>query len=186
MTDMSDEYKATHIAQYGTLTRVQSPATTTDQYAANVPSQQASSIPIAFHGDHPAPTPSGLTAYQLALADQMVKGTIPAFGVNPGFISAMNTFASTKLLTPATTDPKTGQTVQPPFAPGMAGTAYIIVGQLIHLVRQAQNCGPEEYERYEKIPIENLANTAIRTWQYYGDRQPSGSAADGSNIYGGV
>jgi hypothetical protein len=67
----------------------------------------------------------------------------------------------------------------------MSGTAYIIVGQLIHLVRQAQNCGPEEYSRYEKIPIENLANTTIRTWQYYGDRQPAGSAADGSNTYGG-
>lgn len=186
MADISDEYKATHIAQYGSLTRVQSPVSTTDQYSAEVPVQQASPIPQVFSGDHPAPTPSGLTAYQLALADQLVKGTIPPFGINPDFVAALNTFASTKLLTPATIDPKTGKTIQPPFAPGMSGTAYIIVGQFINLVRQAQNCGPEEYDRYEKIPVENIANTAIRTWQYFGAAQPSGSLADGSGIGGGA
>lgn len=186
MAEISEDFKATHIVQYGSLTRIQNTVSNTDQYSANVPVQQTSPIPQVFHGDHPAPTPSGLTSYQLALADQLVKGTMPAFGVNPDFAAAMNTFASSKLLIPATTDPKTGKVVQPPFAPGISGTSYIIVGQFIHIVRQAQDCGPEEYDRYEKVPIENIANTAIRTWQYFGPPQPNGSMADGTGVGGGA
>lgn len=155
-----------------------------DQYKATAPIQIGSITPVPYQGTTPnLPLPS-LTSYQLALADQLVRGTAPPFGINPDFIAAMNTFSSSKILSPATIDPKTGQTVQPPFAPGMSGTSYIIVGEVIHLVRLAQDCGPDETARYEKVPIENLANVAIRTWQYYGESQPNGSASQGTGEAG--
>lgn len=151
-----------------------------DQYKAVTPLEYESIIPNPYRGNIPTLPPAGLTSYQLALADQLVKGTTPPFGVNPAFIKAMNTFASSKLLTPATINPKTGAMVQPPIAPGVAGTAYVVIGNLVHVIRQAQDCGPDETERYEKVAVENVANVAIRTWQYYGESQPNGSAATGT------
>jgi hypothetical protein len=155
-----------------------------DQFKADKPIQFGPITPVPFQGTTPNLPPASLTSYQLALADQLVKGTTPPFGVNPNFIAAMNTFASSKLLTPATIDPKTGQRIQPPFAPGLAGTSYIVIGEMIHIVRRAQDCGPNEVDRYEKVAIENLANVAIRTWQYYGEAQPNGSAASGTGETG--
>ena len=156
----------------------------TDQYKAETPVQYKSITPVPYQGTTPNPPQPSLTSYQLALADQLVKGTAPPFGVNPDFIAAMNTFSSSKLLSPATVNPKTGQVVQPPIAPGIAGTSYVIVGDMIHVIRQAQDCGPDEVNRYEKVAVENLANVAIRTWQYYGEAQPNGSASTGTGEAG--
>lgn len=153
-------------------------ANVSDQYNAGTPNNFAPAIPPAFtSGQAPTLPPAGLTAYQLALADKLVKGTFPPFGVNEGFQAALNEFASSKLLTPATTDPRTGQTVQPPFAPGITGNAYVIVGDMINIVRQSEPCGPGEEVTYVKVPIEHVANVATRIWTYYGDPQPSGTVA---------
>lgn len=151
-----------------------------DQYRADTPISTTSAIPNPYRGTTPNVTSAGLTPYQLALADQLVKGTAPPYGVNPGFIAAMNTFASTKLLTPSTINPKTLETVQPPIAPGVSGNAYVVLGSTVYVIRQAQDCGPDDVNRYEKIAVENLANIAIRTWLYYGGSQPNGSAATGT------
>lgn len=154
---------------------------TSDQYNANTPDQSITSAPSSFQGGTPGTTGPGLTSYQLALMNELAKGTTPPFGVNPDFLRAMNTFTSSKILTPATRNIY-GEPIQPPFAPGMTGNAYAVVGNVIYLVRQAMDCGPDETDRYETIAVENLANVTIRTWQYYGDKnpQPNGTASTGT------
>ena len=157
-----------------------------DQYTAKQPLSSSNRPPEVFAIGQPPSVYPGLTSYQLALADKLMQGTVPPFGINPDFLRVMNTFSSSKILTPATQNPKTGETVQPPFAPGITGNSYILIGQTIYVIRQAQECGPNGEERYEKVAVENLANVAIRTWQYYGDAQPSGSASDGTGQLGPI
>jgi hypothetical protein len=178
---ISDQYTSNlYTFVSGTTTTAQ-----TDQYNAQQPNQSSNSAPTSFTAGSPTLPQTTLTSYQLALANELMIGTTPPFGVNPDFIRAMNTFTSSKLLTPATKNSE-GGIIQPPFAPGMTGNAYIVLGSTIYLVRQALDCGPGETDRYETVAIENLANTTIRTWQYYGDPQPSGSASTGTGTDGTV
>ena len=58
-------------------------------------------------------------------------------------------------------------------------------GSIIYIIRQAEACGPNGEITYIKVPIERLANVAVRIWQYYGDPQPSGSIAIGTGDNGG-
>ena len=159
---------------------------TSDQYSASAPEAFIYKVPPPFQDvNPPSLPPPGLTAYQLALADSLVKGTTPPFGINQEFAAAMNTFASSKLLTPTRIDPNTLEPVQPPFAPGETGIGYVIVGDMICIVKEAEACGPGEQITYNKVPIQTVANASIRIWQYFGDPQPSGSIAIGTGDGGG-
>ena len=131
----------------------------------------------------PSITTGGLTALQLALASYLVDGNSPPLFPNENFLTEMKTFADSSPLSPATVDLQTGNPREPDIAPGLTGIAYVSIGDDIYLIRHAQDCGPDEVNRYEKIYVGNKAQVAEGSFAYYGGPIENGSTAQGSGSW---
>jgi hypothetical protein len=51
------------------------------------------------------------------------------------------------------------------------------------LIRQAQDCGPDEVDRYEKIYVGKTAQVAEGSFAYFGGHIENGSTAQGSGSW---
>ena len=140
-------------------------------------------IPNVYLNFTPTITKGGLTALQLALASYMVDGNTPPLFPNENFLAEMQAFADSSPLSPATFDLHTGLPRKPDIAPGITGIAYVSIGTDIYLLRQAQDCGPNERDRYEKIYVGKTAQVAEGSFSYYGGIIENGSTAQGSGSW---
>jgi hypothetical protein len=140
-------------------------------------------IPDVYKGLTPSQINGGLTPLQLALVNYMITGETPPFGPNQDFLKSVNKYADSGLLTPSTTDPRTGLPIIPPILPDVVAIAYLTSGTNIYMLREAQDCGPDEQGRVEKVFIGDRSLVAAGTFAYYGPPIYEGTAATGS--YGG-
>lgn len=141
-------------------------------------------IPSVYQGLTPSPVAPSLTPFQLALASYMFQGTIPPFFINQSFLGTLKDLSDSAALSPATIDPKTGEPRVPDIAIGLTGIGYISLGDEIFLLRYAQDCGPEETNRYEYVSVGKRSKVAIGTFAYYGGPVDSGTVSQGSGEWG--
>lgn len=139
-------------------------------------------LPSIYSDTVPTQTVGGLSPLQLALANYMTTGTTPPFGVNQEFLFAINKFADSGLMSPTTIDTRTGEPVFPPILPDVVAIAYLTSGNKIYLLREAQDCGPDEKGRTELVYIGDVTELAEGTFVYYGNALPNGTAATGTYI----
>lgn len=139
-------------------------------------------IPSLYTNLTPTQTLGGMSPFQLALANYLTTGTVPPFGVNQDFLKAMNKFADSGILAPTEVDQRTGRPITPPLLPDVIAIAYLSSGNDIYLLREAQDCGPDEKDRVEKVYLGDKSTVAAGTFVYYGGPIENGSAATGTNI----
>lgn len=137
-------------------------------------------IPSIYTNLTPVQTVGGLSPLQLALVNYMITGATPPFGVNQDFLKSINKYADSGLLIPSTTDPRTGRPITPPLLPDVVAIAYLSSGDNIYILRDAQDCGPDEKGRTEKVYVGDRSVVAAGTFAYYGPPIFDGTAATGS------
>jgi hypothetical protein len=146
------------------------------------------SIPSVYKNLTPTQTVGGLTPLQLALANYLTTGTIPPFGVNQDFLASINAYADSGILSPTTVDARTGIPKTPDILPDVVALAYLTSGNDLYILREAQDCGPDDKNRVEKVYIGDRTLIAKGTFAYYGGVVYDGTAASGArvaNISGG-
>ena len=104
----------------------------------------------------------------------------PPFFINQGFLGQMQLMSDSSSLSPATIDPHTGLPRNPDIAPGITGIAYVSRGEEIYISKEAENCGPDETERYNFNAIGTRTQIAEGTFAYYGGPIEGGTVSRGS------
>lgn len=140
------------------------------------------SIPSIYTNLTPVQTVGGLSPLQLALANYLTTGTIPPFGVNQDFLATINSYADSGILTPTTVDARTGVAKKPDILPDVVAIAYLTSGNDLYILREAQDCGPDEKDRVEKVYIGDRTKIAKGTFAYYGGTIYGGTAASGATV----
>ncbi len=101
------------------------------------------------------------------------------FGVNAEFLKHLETYASSKKLTPLTVD-RYGLPKLPDLDWQIEGVEYVVKPDGgVYVVRRAPDCGPEE-NRLEEIylrPVSELDSVYL----FYGNSTPSGTFAEGTS-----
>lgn len=125
--------------------------------------------PEIFQGLEPTVTVGGFTPLQLALADQLTKGTSPPLGVNNDFLVQLQRFADSGVITPEQ-------------AGDFVGIAFVAQNDSIYLFRNAQDCGPNETGRTERVYIGEKSQLTFATgsFMFYGQHVQSGTGVNGS------
>lgn len=139
--------------------------------------------PEIYKGLKPTQDSGGLTPMQLALAQLWMSGQQP-FSVNVEFLTEMNRFASSKLLTPLDVDPRTGVYKEPDLIRNITGVSYFVRGDDIYLRRRALDCAQDEF-RFEEIWIGKTYDIAAGTYAYYGRMIRSGTISTGGGGFDG-
>lgn len=139
-------------------------------------------IPSIYTNLTPVQTVGGLTPLQLALANYLTTGTTPPFGVNQDFLATINKFADSGMMSPTLYDQRTGLPKKPEILPDVVALAYLTSGDDVYLLREAQDCGPDEKGRVEKVYLGDRTLIAKGTFAFYGGTIYNGTAATGSQF----
>ena len=160
-------------------------------------------IPEYYLGGTPAPN-AGLSPLQLALIEKIRSGSENPLFINSGFAREIWRYANSKPLTPINIDETSGYSavwdwwngrdeilyagaakVINQVATGITGRSYIIIGEEIYVERVAQDCGPDEEERFELVQVGKRAEIAEGTYAVYGKIIYSGTVAQAGGEYVG-
>lgn len=139
-------------------------------------------IPSTYTNLTPTQTVGGLTPLQLALANYLTTGATPPFGVNQDFLASINKFADSGMMSPTAYDQRTGLPKKPEILPDVFAIAYLTTGNDVYLLRAAQDCGPDETDRVEKVYIGDRTIIAKGSFAFYGGTIYNGTAATGSQF----
>lgn len=142
-----------------------------------------SNIPNVYKGNIPAPVQPNLSPLQLALLNYLTTGNPPPLMPNEEFLTEMKTACDSDCLEASTTNAQTGLPQTPSITPGYTGVGYVSLGDQVYLVKRAENCGPNEQERYDYVSMGDRTKVANGTFAYYGGPIENGTVARGSGTW---
>lgn len=124
-------------------------------------------IPSQYQNNTPAIDNGNLSPLQIAAAYYMDQGQQIPFFINHEFLRQLTVFASSGVVNPS----------QVPYV--QSGLAVVVKNDDVYVQRLAENCGPNEFARYELVYIGKKYDILPDSWTFGGTLVRGGSAATG-------
>lgn len=124
-------------------------------------------LPDQYQNNTPTKETANMSPLQLAAAYYMDQGQQTPFFINHDFLREMTTFLDTGIITPAS--------VGVP-----AGLSVVVEDNNVYVIRQAENCGPIETDRFEKTLVGPISTVNPDAWTFGAITVRGGSAANGA------
>lgn len=118
----------------------------------------------------PTITNGNMSPLQLALLAAMSTGNPPPFGPNYEFMLELKKFGDSGIVAANVLYKDT------------VGANLVSIGDEIYMLRQAEDCGPDDKNRTEQVYLGRRADIAFGTFAHYGPKISGGTLCTGTSV----